>query len=105
VITITARRVLPVGFVEPCIPTLAAKPPSGPDWVHEIKHDGYRLMVRRDGDTVRLFTVGATTGPIDIRRLPARPPSCVPSLSPWMERPWSAAPMALPCSTRAHRQY
>jgi bifunctional non-homologous end joining protein LigD len=56
VITITARRVLPVGFVEPCIPTLAAKPPSGPDWVHEIKHDGYRLMVRRDGDTVRLFT-------------------------------------------------
>jgi bifunctional non-homologous end joining protein LigD len=50
------RRVLPVGFVEPCIPTLAAKPPSGPGWVHEIKHDGYRLMVRRDGDTVRLFT-------------------------------------------------
>ena len=26
------------------------------DWVHEIKHDGYRLQVRRDGDTVRLFT-------------------------------------------------
>jgi ATP-dependent DNA ligase len=50
------RRVLPVGYVEPCIPTLTAKPPSGPDWVHEIKHDGYRLMVRRDGDTVRLFT-------------------------------------------------
>jgi ATP-dependent DNA ligase len=24
--------------------------------VHEIKHDGYRLIVRRDGDTVRLFT-------------------------------------------------
>jgi bifunctional non-homologous end joining protein LigD len=44
------------GFVEPCIPTLAAKPPSGPDWVHEIKHDGYRLIVRRDGTTVRLFT-------------------------------------------------
>jgi ATP-dependent DNA ligase len=34
-------------FVDPCIPTLAAKPPSGPDWVHEIKHDGYRLIVRR----------------------------------------------------------
>jgi len=26
-----------------------ARPPSGPLWVHEIKHDGYRLMVRRDG--------------------------------------------------------
>jgi bifunctional non-homologous end joining protein LigD len=44
------------GFVSPCIPTLAAKPPTGPDWVHEIKHDGYRLIVRRDDDTVRLFT-------------------------------------------------
>jgi ATP-dependent DNA ligase len=29
--------------VEPCIPTLTAKPPAGPGWVHEIKHDGYRL--------------------------------------------------------------
>jgi bifunctional non-homologous end joining protein LigD len=48
--------VRPSGFVEPCIPTRATKPPSGPDWVHEIKHDGYRLQVRRDGDAVRLFT-------------------------------------------------
>jgi hypothetical protein len=31
------------GFVSPCTPSLAHKPPSGPDWVHEIKHDGYRL--------------------------------------------------------------
>jgi hypothetical protein len=44
------------GFVAPCIPTRAAKPPTGPDWIHEIKHDGYRLIVRRDGDAVRLFT-------------------------------------------------
>jgi bifunctional non-homologous end joining protein LigD len=44
------------GFVAPCIPTLAVKPPSGPDWVHEIKHDGYRLIVRRDGKVVQLFT-------------------------------------------------
>ena len=44
------------GFIDPCIPTLAAKPPSGPDWVHEIKHDGYRLIVRRDGKAVRPFT-------------------------------------------------
>jgi hypothetical protein len=48
-------RTFLAGIVEPCIPTLAAKPPSGADWVHEIKHDGYRLIVRRDGDTVRLF--------------------------------------------------
>jgi ATP-dependent DNA ligase len=44
------------GFVSPCNPSLAHKPPSGPGWVHEIKHDGYRLQVRRDGSTVRLFT-------------------------------------------------
>jgi hypothetical protein len=50
------RRVLPHGFLETCIPTRAVKPPSGPGWVHEIKHDGYRLIVRHDGDAVRLFT-------------------------------------------------
>jgi bifunctional non-homologous end joining protein LigD len=43
-------------FVAPCIPMRALKPPAGPEWVHEIKHDGYRLQVRRDGDVVRLFT-------------------------------------------------
>jgi bifunctional non-homologous end joining protein LigD len=43
-------------FVPPCIPTRAAKPPAGPDWVHEVKHDGYRLQVYRDGDVVRLIT-------------------------------------------------
>jgi bifunctional non-homologous end joining protein LigD len=39
--------VRPGGFIEPCIPTRA---------VHGIKHDGYRLQVRRDGDVVKLFT-------------------------------------------------
>jgi hypothetical protein len=55
------RRILPPGFIEPCIPSRAVKPPAGPGWVHEIKHDGYRLIVRRDGETMRLFT-----GPISI---------------------------------------
>jgi bifunctional non-homologous end joining protein LigD len=49
-------RIIPAGFIEPCIPILAPKPPAGPQWVHEIKHDGYRLIVWRDGDRVRLFT-------------------------------------------------
>jgi bifunctional non-homologous end joining protein LigD len=35
-----------------------AQPPSGPLWVHEIKHDGYRLMVRKDGERIRCFTKG-----------------------------------------------
>jgi ATP-dependent DNA ligase len=30
--------------------------PVGPDWVYEIKHDGYRLMVRKDGERVRVYT-------------------------------------------------
>jgi bifunctional non-homologous end joining protein LigD len=51
-----APRNTPSGFVPPCIPTRAHKPPAGPDWVHEVKHDGYRLQVRREGDAVRLFT-------------------------------------------------
>jgi ATP-dependent DNA ligase len=51
-----AARIRTDGFVDPCIPTRAIKPPAGPDWVHEIKHDGYRLIVRRDGKAVRLFT-------------------------------------------------
>ena len=46
----------PSGFIEPCQPSKVARPPSGPLWVHEIKHDGYRLMVRRDGSRVRCFT-------------------------------------------------
>ena len=44
------------GFIEPCAPSKVARPPSGRDWVHEIKHDGYRLMVRRDSLRVRCFT-------------------------------------------------
>jgi ATP-dependent DNA ligase len=41
---------------EPCIPTRGSKVPSGPDRIHEIKYDGYRLVVQRDGKRVRLFT-------------------------------------------------
>ena len=43
-------------FVEPCLPSPAKRPPDGPGWIHEIKHDGFRIMARRDGAGVRLFT-------------------------------------------------
>ena len=46
----------PAGFIEPCVPTLVEKPPTGPAWIHEIKHDGYRLIARRHRGRVRLFT-------------------------------------------------
>jgi ATP-dependent DNA ligase len=45
-----------LGIVEPCLPSPAKAPPSGPDWIHEIKHDGFRIMARRDGAGVRLFS-------------------------------------------------
>jgi bifunctional non-homologous end joining protein LigD len=53
-----AGRVAVAGaaFIEPCLRALAPKPPSGPDWLHEIKHDGYRMMVRKDGAGVQLLT-------------------------------------------------
>jgi bifunctional non-homologous end joining protein LigD len=47
---------MPPGFVPPCLPSPAERPPSGAGWVHEIKHDGFRLMARRDGAGVRLIT-------------------------------------------------
>src|ERR1700691_5623669 len=45
----------------PPIPALHSNPchqvPTGPDWIHEIKHDGYRLIVQKtDQKRVRLFT-------------------------------------------------
>src|SRR5829696_4571109 len=48
--------VLAPSFIPPCIPTWSRRVPEGLAWVHEIKHDGYRLMVRRQGTRVRLFT-------------------------------------------------
>ena len=42
--------------IEPCLPRPAKEPPAGPGWIHEIKHDGFRIMARRDAKGVRLFT-------------------------------------------------
>ena len=53
---IKSRLVRPAGFIEPCIPVLETKPPIGEQWVHQIKYDGYRLQVHRDGERVRIFT-------------------------------------------------
>ena len=50
-----AKAAMP-GFVEPCLATLQAKPPSGPEWVHEIKFDGYRIQAHVVGGKVKLFT-------------------------------------------------
>jgi hypothetical protein len=91
------------GFIAPCLPSPAERPPSGPDWVHEIKHDGYRLMVRRDarlpniseltawqytGATLRrpLKTIDGARNATDHERINARPCSdCARSNGPIRE--------------------
>ena len=45
-----------LGIIEPCLPSPAKAPPSGPGWLHEINHDGFRILVRRDAAGVRLIT-------------------------------------------------
>jgi len=47
---------LPAGFIHPCLPMVAPRPPSGPDWRHEIKQDGFRIIARKAGDRVKLYS-------------------------------------------------
>ena len=41
-----------------CLPTRGIQVPGGPEWLHEIKYDGFRMLVHRDGNRVRLLTRG-----------------------------------------------
>jgi ATP-dependent DNA ligase len=49
-------RALPAGFVPPCLPTGSKVPPSGKEWLHEIKHDGFRVIARKIDKRVRLYS-------------------------------------------------
>ena len=49
-------RVLPAGFIAPCLPIKGPQPPSGERWLHEIKHDGFRIIARKDGKRVKLYS-------------------------------------------------
>ena len=49
-------RALSAGFIAPCLPTAALQPPCEAEWLHEIKHDGFRVIARRDGMQVKLYT-------------------------------------------------
>jgi bifunctional non-homologous end joining protein LigD len=51
-----ARKGLLPTFLEPSLASPSDKPPSGPKWIHEIKHDGYRIQARINGRETRLFT-------------------------------------------------
>src|SRR6266487_1679067 len=45
-----------VAFIPPQVPMPAAEPPSGSEWIHEIKHDGFRTMLAIDNGKARAFT-------------------------------------------------
>jgi bifunctional non-homologous end joining protein LigD len=53
---LSRSRALPAGFIAPCLPTNAPQPPSGEEWLHEIKHDGFRVIARMDGKRVKLYS-------------------------------------------------
>jgi bifunctional non-homologous end joining protein LigD len=46
----------PAGFIAPCLPTKTDTLPSGGVWLHEIKHDGFRIIARKDGAEVKLYS-------------------------------------------------
>jgi bifunctional non-homologous end joining protein LigD len=50
------QRTFPAGFIAPCLPTKTDKLPSGSQWLHEIKHDGFRIIAWKDGPRVRLYS-------------------------------------------------
>jgi bifunctional non-homologous end joining protein LigD len=45
-----------LGIIEPCLPSPAKEPPSGLGWIHEIKHDGFRILARRNAAGAQLIT-------------------------------------------------
>ena len=51
-----ARKKLLPAFHEPSLASPCETPPSGPKWIHEIKHNGYRMQARIDGPSVQLLT-------------------------------------------------
>jgi ATP-dependent DNA ligase len=55
-IMLARPRTLPTGFIAPCLPTKARTLPSGGLWLHEIKHDGFRIIARKNGAQVRLYS-------------------------------------------------
>jgi bifunctional non-homologous end joining protein LigD len=57
------RRNPPVGFIRPCEPTLVDRPPAGPGWLHEIKHDSFRVLALKQGQRFKVWSRRGADGP------------------------------------------
>ncbi len=96
----TAHSRRPVGFVEPCIPTLGHAVPSGPQWAHEIKHDGFRLhLPPRRRPRARVLPARARMDRVRAVDRRGAGQSCGSGQSPSMARAWCAARTASRTST------
>jgi hypothetical protein len=80
------RRSAPPGSIRPCEPTLVDRPPAGPDWLHEIKHDGFRILAWKQGERVRVWTRRAA----DFTDRFSRIAEAIRSLTAWSFS-WSAS--------------
>jgi bifunctional non-homologous end joining protein LigD len=49
-------KMRPPGYIDPVVAVLTERAPSGPRWIHEIKHDGYRLICRIDEAGIRCWS-------------------------------------------------
>jgi hypothetical protein len=85
------------GWVKPQLTKLVDQAPDGPERLHEIKFDGYRMHARLDRGAVRLLTAPGLTGRINTRRSLRR------SQSSRRDRPISTASCAASGPTAPHR--
>ena len=83
---------------EPCLPRLPKEPPTGPGWIHEIKHDGFRILAELNAGGVKLITRKG----FDLAQrfqLAAAAIAALPARALSTARPSPAMPTVYPCST------
>src|SRR5262245_53091698 len=76
-----AKRARMPGFVRPRLATVRGKIPSGRQWLHEIKLDGYRLQLHKRENDIRLFTHRSHDCGRRFSRWSTAPASCLLSVS------------------------
>src|SRR5262245_27123891 len=54
------RLTMRPSYFDPCLPVLGRTPPKGSDWVHQLKLDGYRCLIAKIGQRVRLYSRNGT---------------------------------------------